>query len=160
MPSNAHEAVGRAVSALGQAAQRLRPGSSKDKESRDQQRWSVVTIGGSSSDIAPDGVLPPPLALFGDAVEVELRPAPGSRGTELAARPTGQPLPEAVLEDPLVTAEDPRPALRQALRQVKQQVEVGEVLRSQPRPEGRRPSTLAGLLVDKAERDSDQGGVL
>jgi hypothetical protein len=43
---------------------------------------------------------------------------------------------------------------------VKQLVEVGEVLVAEPRPEGYRPRTLGGLLVDKVEGAADKGGVL
>jgi hypothetical protein len=117
----------------------------------------VVTIEAASEDIAPGGALPAPLAAFGDTIEVELRPAPGDRGTELAARVRPGPAPSG---SPDSDADEQRHQLRQALRQTKQLVEVGEVLVAEPRPEGYRPKTLSGMLVDRAERGSDQGGVL
>src|SRR3954468_17033375 len=49
-------------------------------------RWHVVTVNRAAFDVAPDGVLPAPLAELGDAIEVQIRPAPRDRGTELAAR--------------------------------------------------------------------------
>lgn len=50
--------------------------------------------------------------------------------------------------------------LRSVLRQTKQLFEVGEVLQSLPRAEGKRPATPAGKLVDAAVATSDQRGVL
>jgi hypothetical protein len=50
-------------------------------------RWHTVTVNHPPEVVAPDGQLPEPLAGLGDAVEVQVRPAPGGRGTELAARP-------------------------------------------------------------------------
>ena len=67
---------------------------------------------------------------------------------ELAARlrvpePTG---PRAALAR--ISGHDPRQQVRSALRQSKQLVEVGEVLRVEPTPHGRRPPTPTGKLVD------------
>ncbi|OLB64763.1 MAG: hypothetical protein AUI10_09715 [Actinobacteria bacterium 13_2_20CM_2_72_6] len=49
--------------------------------------WLVATVYRSPTDIAPEGHLPEPLERLGDAVDVQIRPAPGDRGTELSARP-------------------------------------------------------------------------
>ena len=47
---------------------------------RDERgRWRVVTIARPAEDLAE---LPAPLADLGDAVEVQLSPAPGGRGTD------------------------------------------------------------------------------
>jgi hypothetical protein len=48
-----------------------------------------VTVNKPADAVAPDGVLPPPLAELGDAVEVRITPAPDGKGTELAARLRG-----------------------------------------------------------------------
>ena len=152
---------------LGRAGQVLR--GQPDQPRPDSQRWLVVTIEAPSEEIAPGGVLPAPLAALGDAIEVELRPTPGDRGTELAARVRPGPAPsgppgshpdEQQGPDEQQAAVEQRHQLRQALRRAKQLVEVGEVLVAEPRPEGYRPKTLSGMLVDRAERGSDQGGVL
>jgi hypothetical protein len=167
MPSSVSATAAQIRTLLGRAGQVLRGQS--DQQGLDTQRWLVVTIDAPSEDIAPGGALPAPLAELGDTVEVELRPAPGDRGTELAARfrpgptPSGatasHPDEEQDAAEQRVTAEH-RQQLRQALRQVKQLVEVGEVLVAEPRPEGFRPKTISGMLVDRAERRADQGGVL
>src|SRR5215208_5245471 len=49
-------------------------------------RWHTVTVNRPPEEVAPEGRLPEPLAGLSDAVEVRFRPAPGGRGTELAAR--------------------------------------------------------------------------
>ena len=53
---------------------------------RGMHRWLSVTINRKPEDVAPDGLLPEPLAVLGDAIEVRIREAPGDKGTELAAR--------------------------------------------------------------------------
>jgi hypothetical protein len=153
MPDIATEAVQQARNLLDWATHRLQP---SKQDTSEQRRWLVVTINRTPEEVAPDGQLPAMLAELGNAVEVELRPAPRGQGTELAARPIGDALPTVGLLSQEPSAQDPRAALRQVLRQVKQLAEVGEVLRAEPRPEGRRTKTLPGMLVDKA----DQGGVL
>jgi hypothetical protein len=60
------------------------------------RRMFAVTVNLPPDQVGRDGQLPAPLARLGDAVEIELRPAPGDRGTELIARlrmdaPTGSP---------------------------------------------------------------------
>ncbi|WP_229402537.1 hypothetical protein [Micromonospora okii] len=101
-------------------------------------RWQVVTVDRPPEWVLPGGRWPEPLRRLGGAVEVALRPAPGGRGTELAARPAGTPLPGMAAH---VVGDDPGPLLRQALRQVKQLAETGEVLRADPSPlDGPQPS--------------------
>ena len=117
----------------------------------DVGRWRVVTIAGTASDIAPEG-LPPALAKLGSDIEVEIRPAPKDWGTEVAVRWVGPRKP--------ASGEDPETLVRRSLREVKQLAEVGEVLRVLPRPEGRRPATPTGWLVDKAEQQSEKGALL
>ena len=149
MSDLAHQAV-RQLRSIFDKARRLVPGKGPDDASR---RWNVVTIEGSPGQLAPAGQLPLLLAELGAAVEVQVRPAPAGKGTELAARLTGTP---PAAGDPDLTQGN----LRQVLRRVKQLSEVGEVLQSVPRPEGKRPPTPTGLLVDRAEQKSDEEGVL
>ncbi|SCE98316.1 hypothetical protein GA0070612_2709 [Micromonospora chokoriensis] len=103
-------------------------------------RWEVVTVDRPPEQVLPDGRWPEPLHRLDGAIEVRVRPAPGDRGTELAARPlTGGP-PPAGLAAHLV-GDDPALLVRRTLRQVKQRVEAGEVLRADrsalDRPEAR-----------------------
>lgn len=152
MPDLAQEAAKQARNLLSTAAQRLLP-KKAEKLRRDQHRWLVVTIAQPPEELTPHGELAAALAELGDQIEVQIRPAPRDQGTELAARLTTAPgSPQA--EDGL------RGTLRQILRQIKQVAEAGEVLIAEPRPEGHRPTTIAGALVDKAEQKSDRGGVL
>jgi hypothetical protein len=107
-----------------------------------QPRWQVVTVYRRPDRVFPRASRPVPLAELGDAVEVEARPAPGRRGVELAARSRG---------------DDRRRAVRSALRQAKQLIETGEVLRGDAPPTTRRtllnrPSELAARRAGKAGR--------
>jgi hypothetical protein len=115
-----------------------------------------VTINKPASEVAPGGVLPPPLAELGDAVEVRVTEAPDGKGTELAARlRDGEPPAAARL-----TGQDPRQDVRSALRLSKQLIEVGEVLRVDPQPAGHRTPTPAGKALDAITRRAGGEGVL
>lgn len=120
------------VGALAGAARLLRVprragGSGADRD-RTTTGWQVVTVDRPPDQVFPGGRWPEPLRRLDGAVEVRVRPAPGDRGTELAARP----LPHGVaagLTAHLV-GDDPHVLVRRTLRQVKQRVEAGEVLRA------------------------------
>ncbi|WP_392467207.1 hypothetical protein ACF3NS_00290 [Arsenicicoccus cauae] len=123
-------------------------------------RWHSVTLNRSQEEVMPNGQVPGPLAGLGDLVEVQVRPAPGGKGTELAARlrvpePTGPRAARA-----RVSGHDPRQQVRSALRQSKQLVEVGEVLRVDPTPHGHRSSTPTGKLIEVVTRRAGGEGVL
>lgn len=125
-----------------------------------RSRWRAVTINRSATDVMPDDRLPAPLAELGELVEVEIRSAPGGKGTELRARlrspePTGTASVAA-----RHSGDDPRRRVRAALREAKQLIEVGEVLRVDPAPHGRRPPTPAGKLVDFATEGAPGEGLL
>ena len=115
-----------------------------------RDRWHTVTVNRPPDEVAPDGRLPEPLATLGDAVEVRVRPAPGGRGTEMAARlrdgaPAG---PGGAVAR--IAGKDPRQELRAALRQARQLLETGEVLTPDEQPTARR--TLRGLPLELATR--------
>ncbi|MGR6321404.1 hypothetical protein [Micromonospora soli] len=92
-------------------------------------RWQVVTVAGRPEEVLPSGRWPAPLRRLDGAVELAARPAPGGRGTELAARPLGgEPkLPGMAAH---LVGDDPGRFLRQVLREAKQLFETGEVLRA------------------------------
>ncbi|SCG61240.1 hypothetical protein [Micromonospora inositola] len=92
-------------------------------------RWQVVTVAGPPEAVLPEGRWPEPLRRLDGAVELHARPAPGGRGTELAARPLGDSPPLPGLAAHLV-GDDPGLLIRQALREAKQLAETGEVLRA------------------------------
>ena len=123
-----------------------------------RSRWRAVTVNASPEEVMPDGQVPEPLARLGDLVEVEVSVAPGDKGTELRAR-----LRSLKPEESLVgrlSGQDPRQQLRSALREAKQLVEAGEVLRVDPVPHGRRPPTPAGWLVELVTKRASGEGVL
>jgi hypothetical protein len=112
------------------------------------RRWRAVTVLCSPEQVGAGADLPAPLAALGDRLEVRITPAPGDRGTELAARYRDRP-----------TDDDLR-ALRSALRQAKQLIEVGEVLRVDPAPHGVRKHTPQGAALEGATARAGGEGVL
>jgi hypothetical protein len=112
------------------------------------RRWRAVTILCSPEQIGTGDALPTPLAPFRDRIELRVTPAPGDKGTELAARFTGAATQGDIGE------------LRSALRRTKQVIEVGEVLRLDPVPHGKRKPTPQGELLEKAAAEAPEGGVL
>jgi hypothetical protein len=119
-------------------------------------RWRSVTIMRTEQEIAPGGVYPEPLRELQDEVELRLQPAPGDKGTELSARLREEPT--GLLRR--VTGDDPRLRVRSALREAKQLVEVGEVLRVDPAPHGARGHTPVGALLGAVTGRAGQEGVL
>ncbi|MGY4642509.1 hypothetical protein [Cellulomonas sp. URHB0016] len=84
----------------------------------DLHRWRVVTVNRRIDEVG--GTTPQPLASLGDEVEVQACAAPGDKGVELRARWRDGARP--------TTDDDPLRLLRTALRESKQQLEVGWVL--------------------------------
>ncbi|MET7666909.1 hypothetical protein ABZS39_02065 [Micromonospora luteifusca] len=131
--------LARAGPALGSAAltgavrlwrvPRRRGRTGADSDPAAPARWEVVTVDRPPEQVLPGGHWPEPLRRLDGAVEVRVRTAPGDRGTELAARPLAGATPPAGLAAHLV-GDDPGLLVRRALRQVKQRVEAGEVLRA------------------------------
>jgi hypothetical protein len=120
----------------------------KDDPKTAVRRWRVVTVLCSPEEVGTVDALPAPLAPLRERIEVRVTPAPGDKGTELAARFRGQ------------VTQDDIGELRSALRRAKQVLEVGEVLRVDPVPHGKRKPTPQGALLEKAAADAPKGGVL
>lgn len=106
---------------------RGRPGA--DRHRTTAAGWEVVTVDRPADQVLPGGRWPEPLRDLDGTVEVRVRPAPGDRGTELAARPVAGAAAAPGLAAHLV-GDDPQLLVRRTLRQVKQRVEAGEVLRA------------------------------
>jgi hypothetical protein len=131
-----------------------------DESAEPRNRWRAVTVNKPAAEAAPGGILPAPLAALGDRVEVRITAAPDSKGTEIAAR-LREPEPSgAAAVSGRVAGSDPRQAVRSALRESKALIEVGEVLRMDPQPAGRRTRTPGGKLLDAATKRARAEGVM
>jgi hypothetical protein len=118
-------------------------------------RWHVVTVHRRPDEVVPDGRLPDPLAELGDQIEVQVRPAPADRGTELAAR-LRAPVPSGLSGAAArISGDDPRQELRMALRHAKMLLETGEILNPDKPPTTRRtPTNLPlELTIQRARRE-------
>jgi hypothetical protein len=118
--------------------------------------WLVVTVFREPFEI-DTAELPAPLAELGDQVEVRVRPAADSKGTELAARLRDR-VPSGSAHDRL-SGSDPQSDLRSALRRAKQILEVGEVLVVDPAPHGKRKATPGGVLLEAWTKVAPKAGV-
>jgi hypothetical protein len=149
-------AAGGALAATVAIVARRRPTDADGPAGQAASGWKVVTIERPEAEVLVDGALPAPLDELADVIEVRAEAAPGGRGTELAVRIR----PDAA-DQRSADGERPDPGrLRAALREAKQLLEAGEVATNEPQPEGHRPSTPAGLLVDALSRRSPKEGIL
>lgn len=153
-------AVGAGAAALVRRIQRQVAGPAGTSDGEPRSRWRAVTIYRSPQDVMPDDRVPAPLAALGDLVEVQVRPAPGDKGSELRARLRGPEPRGAASAAARLSGDDPRQQVRAALRDAKQLIEVGELLRVDPMPHGRRTLTPTGAVVDAATRRAGGEGVL
>jgi hypothetical protein len=118
--------------------------------------WLAVTVFREPAEIDP-AELPAPLAELGDRIEVRVRPAADSKGTELAARLRDRRSSGTALSR--LNGSDPQAELRSALRRAKQLIEVGEVLAVDPAPHGRRTATPGGVLLEAWTKVAPRAGV-
>lgn len=125
-----------------------------DADGRHPDGWKAVTVLGDPDAFAAGGY-PEPLRRIAEALELRIEQAPGDKGFEVHAR-----VRDGRAARKAIDGDDPDRVLRAALRDAKQVFETGEVLRATPRPHGRRPRTLLGGAVDKAEDEAKGGGVL
>lgn len=112
------------------------------------RRWRAVTVLREPDDVGTPLAPPPPLDRLADRLEVRIAPAPGDKGTELAARFRSRP------------SDDDLAELRSALREAKQLLEVGEVLRVDGQPHGSRPATPQGAALEGMTEAAPGEGVL
>ncbi|HZG02274.1 MAG TPA: hypothetical protein VE546_01640 [Streptomyces sp.] len=147
------------LAGAGAGAAALRKLASPPADARRGDRWLVVTINRAPIEVMPESRPPKPLDEFGDALEITVRPAPGDRGTELAARLREQPPPASGSLPSRLAGRDPRQRVRLALRQAKALLEAGEVLQPDAPPTARE-ETVGGRLVKLASRRSGGEGVL
>lgn len=132
---------------------RRRPDEGAGSPQESRSRWQAVTILAQPQDVLGADDTPPFFDDLRDTVEVEARPAPADKGTELRAR----------LREPASSEDDAAEAakeIRVALRRAKQVIEAGEVLRVDPTPHGERKATPTGAVVDEATDRADEEGLL
>ncbi len=144
------------VEAITNLVEGVLPWRGGDDRDGDVARWRAVTVNKPIDEVRLEGL--EPLDRLGDAVEIVTRPAPGDKGTEIAARlrdpePSGLEALGARL-----SGEDPRQAVRVALRQAKQLIETGEILQRNDNDTNKQ--TLRGKPLDLAEARSAGEGRL
>ena len=141
------EGVGHLTRGIRERVKSIEPGA-------DPGSWLAVTVFGDHDTVLADG-LPAPLADLRDRVQVDVRRAPADKGTEIAAR---------VIDSGDADASDDAAALhdrlRQALRESKQLLETGQVMRVDPQPAGERSSSPVGKAIDVAQTHGRDKGVL
>ena len=131
-----------------------------DGDTDTANRWHAVTVNRSPAEVMPEGTVPPALRALADLVEVEVRPAPQQWGSELRARVRRPERDSANSVLKRLDGTDPRQAVRAALREDKQLLEVGEILRLEPIPHGDRGHGLGGRLVETATKRAGGEGLL
>jgi hypothetical protein len=136
--------VSAATAAGAAAAKRVLGGRAQRRRQSSAGRRHVLTVFRPMAEITSAGTLPQPLARLGDAVEVNLRPAPGDRGTEISVR--------------ALTADVDDRAVRRALRESRSLLEVGYVLHPDA-PATTEPTPLNKPLR-AATRHGREGGLL
>jgi hypothetical protein len=99
-------------------------------------RHFAVTVLRPIDEVAPDGRPPERLAELGDVAVLDVRPAPGDRGPEVHLH---------LREDPSGDGDEIRRRVRTALRETKQLLETGEVLRPD-RPTTTQPTATNAPL--------------
>ncbi|MEV6491529.1 hypothetical protein AB0M20_23380 [Actinoplanes sp. NPDC051633] len=131
-------AAGLAAYLTGRARRARPPGPAEPDDRR-----HVLTVFRPLSELTTMADRPAPLAALGDSVTVDLRAAPGDRGTEISVRRT----------DDRVSAGD----VRRALRESRSLLEVGDVV--QPGISTTEP-TLTNKPLRSATEHGREGGLL
>jgi hypothetical protein len=128
------------------------------RKSAEPDRWLGVTVNLPTDQVETDPRLKEAFAALEEDAETRVRPAPGGRGTELAAKPR-QPVPSGLGGAARrLAGRDPRQPVRSALRDIKSVLETGEVLRPDAPTTGK--PTPGGVLVRLATRNAGGEGRL
>ncbi|MEU4221349.1 hypothetical protein [Actinoplanes sp. NPDC026623] len=127
------------------------------REDARHQRWHTITVNRDIAEVTTGDRLPQPLADL-SGVEVRFRPAPGDRGTEIAVRLlAGEPAGAATIRN-RVAGDDPRYAVRRALRETRSLLETGDVLLPDAPATTRR--TIRNTPLEHATRHGREEGLL
>ncbi|MHA3702032.1 hypothetical protein ACXR2U_07585 [Jatrophihabitans sp. YIM 134969] len=152
-PSSPSSVVQGVRSGVGQLVRGVRQRLSHVAPGADPGEWLAVTVLADRDTVLAGG-LPAPLAELQDRIQVDVTPAPGDKGTEIAAR---------VITDGDQAAGDLaelQTSLRLALRHSKQLLETGQVMKVDPQPHGARTNSPAGKALDEAQAHGAEQGVL
>ena len=150
--------AGGAVLLVGQS--RYRSVSTAGDPAEPRSRWIAVTVNRTAEDISAGGRMSELQTALGRDVEIDVRTAPGDKGTELRARLRGGGASGDASRRASDTDRDRTRQLRRALREAKQIIEVGEVLRVDPTPHGPRKNTPMGAVVEYATDRGPEEGLL
>jgi hypothetical protein len=142
------------------AQSRLRSPSGAGAPAEPQSRWRAVTVNRTAEEVSAGGRVADLMTSLGSDIEVEVRPAPGDKGTELRARLKANGSSGGISRGGSDYERERTRELRRALREVKQIIEVGEILRVDPTPHGRRTPTPMGALVEFATDRGPEEGLL
>ena len=121
-------------------------------------RWLGVTVNLPPDEVEDDPRLREAFAELAEDAETRVRPAPGGRGTELAAKPRQPSASGLSGAARRLAGRDPRQPVRSALRDIKSVLETGEVIRTDPPTTGQ--PTPGGMLVRLATRRAGGEGRL
>ncbi|MDD7968120.1 hypothetical protein [Actinomycetospora lemnae] len=136
--------AGRAIDTVRDFVGRTERPASKDVAR--PRRWLVVTVYRQPDDVRTRVDGSGPLSRMRNEIELTIRPAPGDKGTELAARPTA----------PDGGSVDQRRRLRAALRETKSVLECGEVVEPS-RPGSSHPGPAGQVLRAATARAWGEG---
>jgi hypothetical protein len=145
------EIIGAAVVAGGTALSAQQIKQAQQRMYRTYRRWHPITVNRDIADITLKSKHLKPLMDLGNAIEVLIAPAPGGRGTEIAARLTEPDVTDKASRDLLAK-------MRAALRNTQWLVETGEILKPDKPPSTHR--TLTSLPLEFAVRRAREGGRL
>ncbi|MEV7040701.1 hypothetical protein [Amycolatopsis sp. NPDC051061] len=146
------------IGALAVAGIAVSTAAARRKSADQPNRWLGVTVNLPPDQVESDPRLRDAFAALAEEAETRVRPAPGGRGTELAARPL-EPAPTGLSgAAKRLAGRDPRQPVRSALRDIKSVLETGEVIRPDAPTTGH--STPGGALVRLATRRAGGEGRL
>jgi hypothetical protein len=144
--------LGSALAFVGTAVAVQQFNQTQQRMARAYRRWHPITVNRDIADVVMDSDELLPLMDLGGDIEIRIEPAPGGRGTEIAAR---------LITSGDMTDKSTREMLRklrEALRNTQWLLETGEILLPDSPPSTRRTPT--SLPLQFATRHAREGGRL
>jgi hypothetical protein len=146
------------IGALAVAGIAVSTAAARRKSAEQPNRWLGVTVNLPPEQVEGDPRLQDAFAALAEEAETRVRPAPGGRGTELAAKPLEPATGGLGGAAKRLAGRDPRQPVRSALRDIKSVLETGEVIRPDAPTTGQ--PTPGGALVRLATRRAGGEGRL